>query len=205
MALAVCCMDDSRREWSAAMRAEFEEAAPEGRSLSFAIGCFAAAWREMLTREQGRYTLTNYALALGLMVPMAAVQIGCALFGLPYLYPGREGLRGALLLGGEHEALIRSVYQAAAFPLMMLLLLLGIGHLCIAHAMLERNWSRVRRLAMLTLAAAATLVIFMSVLFLNSSAALLQGAVLAIELITLSGLARWHDQLLPAAGAEHPG
>ena len=67
MALAECCMDDSRREWSAAMRAEFEEAVADGRSLSFAAGCFAAAWREMLTREQGRYTLTNYALALGLM------------------------------------------------------------------------------------------------------------------------------------------
>ena len=205
MALAECCMDDSRREWVAAMRAEFEEAVADGRSLSFAAGCFAAAWREMLTREQGRYTLTNYALALGLMVPMASVQIGCALFGLPYLYPGREGLRGALLLGAEHEALIRSVYQAAAFPLMLLLLMLGIGHLCIAHAMLERNWSRVRRLSMLALAGATTLIIFMSVLFLDSSDALLQGAVLAIELATLSGVAKWHDQLLPAAVNEHPG
>src|SRR3546814_1374114 len=27
MALAVCCMDESRREWSAAMRAEFDAAA----------------------------------------------------------------------------------------------------------------------------------------------------------------------------------
>src|SRR3546814_4358219 len=65
MALAVFCMDESRREWSAAMRAEFDAAAPEGRSLSFATGCLVAAWREMLTREEGRYTLTNYALALG--------------------------------------------------------------------------------------------------------------------------------------------
>src|SRR3546814_8724268 len=76
MALAVCCMDESRREWSAAMRAEFDAAAPEGRSLSFATGCLVAAWREMLTREEGRYTLTNYALALGVMIPMAALQIG---------------------------------------------------------------------------------------------------------------------------------
>src|SRR3546814_3564115 len=74
MALAGCCMDESRREWSAAMRAEFDAAAPEGRSLSFATGCLVAAWREMLTREEGRYTLTNYALALGVMIPMAALQ-----------------------------------------------------------------------------------------------------------------------------------
>ncbi len=98
MALAMCGMDESRREWSAAMRAEFDAAVPEGRSLSFATGCLVAAWREMLTREEGRYTLTNYALALGVMIPMAAVQIGSALFGLPYLYPGREVLSGALLV-----------------------------------------------------------------------------------------------------------
>src|SRR3546814_6573496 len=109
MALAVCCMDESRREWSAAMRAEFDAAAPEGRSLSFATGCLVAAWREMLTREEGHYTLTNYALALGVMIPMAALQIGCALFGLPYLYPGREGLSGALLVGSEPEADRKSV------------------------------------------------------------------------------------------------
>src|SRR3546814_5549938 len=127
MALDVCCRDESRREWSAAMRAEFDAAAPEGRSLSFATGCLVAAWREMLTREEGRYTLTNYALALGVMIPMAALQIGCALFGLPYLYPGREGLSGALLVGSEHEALIRGVYQTAVTPLAFLLLLLGLG------------------------------------------------------------------------------
>ncbi|HVI99820.1 MAG TPA: hypothetical protein VM657_12225 [Sphingomonas sp.] len=205
MALAVCCMDESRREWAAAMQAEFDAAVPEGESLSFACGCLVAAWREMLTREQGRYTLTNYALALGLMVPMAAVQIGSALFGLPYLYPGREGLAGALLAGAEHEALIRGTYQTVVTPLALLLLLLGAGHLCIAQAMLERNWARVARIGMLTLATAVTLVIFMTVLFLDCSQALLQGGVLAIELATVVGVARWHAQLFPAAVIEHPG
>ncbi|WBY09477.1 hypothetical protein PIB19_09315 [Sphingomonas sp. 7/4-4] len=113
MALAVCCLGESRREWSAAMQAEFETAVTEGKPLLFAIGCLAAAWREMLTREEGRFVLTNYALVLGLMIPMAALQIGCALLGLPYLYPGPDGLRGALLEGGAHEALLRGVYQAA--------------------------------------------------------------------------------------------
>ena len=205
MALAVCCMDDSRREWSAAMQAEFDAAVPEGKSLSFATGCLVAAWREMLTREQGRYTLTNYALALGLMIPMAAVQIGSALFGLPYLYPGREGLAGALLVGAEHEALIRGTYQTVVTPLALLLLLLGAGQLCIAQAMLERNWTRVMRVGMFTLAAAVTLIVFMTVLFLDCSQALLQGGVLAIELVTIAGVARWHAQLFPADVMEHPG
>lgn len=205
MAVAVCCLDESRREWSAAMQAEFETAVTEGKPLPFAIGCLAAACREMLTREEGRFTLTNYALALGLMIPMAALQIGCALLGLPYLYPGQDGLRGALLEGAAHEVLMRGVYQAAVPSLTILLLLLGLGHLRIAWAMLERDWTRVTRMGTLMLAAAATLIIFMSVFFLDSSQALLQTAVLTIELTTVSMVARWHAQLFPAAVTEHPG
>ncbi len=205
MALAVCCLGESRREWSAAMQVEFETAVTEGKPLLFAIGCLAAAWREMLTREEGRFVLTNYALVLGLMIPMAALQIGCALLGLPYLYPGPDGLRGALLEGSAHEALLRSVYQAAIPSLALLQLLIGLGHLRIAWAMLERDWTRVTRLATLTLAAAATLIIFMNVLFLNGTQALLQGAVLLIEVATVWRVARWHAHLSPAAGTEHPG
>jgi hypothetical protein len=205
MALAICCLDESRHEWSIAMQAEYEIAVGEGASLSFAVGCLVAAWREMLTRREGRFTLTSYGLALGLMIPMAAVQIGCAVLGLPYLYPGQEGLPGALLLGGAQEVAMRSVYQAAVPAVAFLLMLLGLGQLCIAWAMLERDWGRVTRIGMLTLAAAATLIIFMSALFLDCSQALLQSVVLLIELATIWMVARWHAQLFPAARAEHPG
>lgn len=205
MALAACCLGESRREWAAAMQAEYEIAMTEGKSLSFASGCLVAAWRGMLTREEGRFTLTSYALALGVMIPMAAVQIGSALLGFPYLYPGEDGLSGALLVGAEHELLLRRIYQAAVPALALLLLLLGVGHLCIAWAILERDWVRVTRLASLTLAAATTLIIFMTVLFLDSSRALLQAAVLAVELGTVLMVARWHAQLFPATIPEHPG
>ena len=202
MTLAVCCMGESRRGWALAMQIEFEAAAAEGRSLRFAIGCLAAAWRELLVREEGRFVLTSYALALGLMIPMAALQIGCALLGLPYLYPGQKGLAGALLEGGTHEALLRGVYQAAVPSLAVLLLLLGVAHLRIAWAMLEHDWSRVTRTGTLMLAGAATLVIFMGALFLDGTQALLQVAVLVVELATVSVVARWHAQLFPAALAE---
>ncbi len=71
--------------------------------------------------------------------------------------------------------------------------------------MLDRNWDRVRRIGTLSLAASATLVIFMNVLFLDCSQALLQGGVLAIELATIAVVVRWHAQLFTAAVAEHPG
>ena len=97
MALAVRSLGESRREWSVAMQAELETAVTEEEALSFATGCLVTAWREMLTCEEGRFVLTNYSLALGLMIPMAALQIGCALLGFPYLYPGSDGLAGGPL------------------------------------------------------------------------------------------------------------
>ncbi len=103
------------------------------------------------------------------------------------------------------KLLLRGVYQAAIPSLALLLLLLGLGHLRIAWAMLERDWAGVTRLAALTLAAAATLIIFMNVLFLNGTQALLQAAVLVIEVATVWRVARWHARLFPAAGTEHPG
>ena len=205
MALAVCCLGESRREWAMAMRSEFETAVTEGKPLLFATGCLAAAWRELLTREEGRFVLTNYVLVLGLMIPMAALQFGCALFGLPYLYPGQSGLSGALLEGGAHEALLRGVYQAAIPSLALLQLVIGLGHLRIAWVMLNRDWTGVTRSGMRLLAAAATLILFMGVLYLNSIQALLQGAVLAVELATISMMARWHAQLPLAAGTQPPG
>jgi hypothetical protein len=205
MALVVCSLGESRRLWSAAMEAEFDFAVKDGKPLAFASGCLVAAWRDMLSREEGRLTLTSYAVALGLIVPMAAIQIGCALFGFPYLYPGRDGLAAALLLGGEHLVLLRSLYQAAVPSLALLLILLGLGHLCIAWAMLDRDWTRVRRVATFTLAVATTLILFMFVLFLDSSQAMLQAAVLAIELAIVWLLARWHAHLPAAAVTEDPG
>jgi len=205
MAVAMCCLGESRRDWAAAMRGEFAAAAEDGEALPFAIGCLGAAARELLTREEGRFTLTNYTLALGLMVPMAALQIGCALFGFPYLYPGQGGLAGALLEGAAHEPLIRGLYQAAVPALALLLLLLGLAHLRIAWAMLDRDWAQVRRTGSLMLAAMVTLIMFMGVFFIDSSQALLQAAVLAIELATLWMVMKRGSQIHPGAAAEHPG
>ena len=104
MAVAAACMGERRRDWAMAMQAEFETAADEGDALPFAAGCLAAAWREMLVREEGHFLLTSYALALGLMIPMATLQIGSALLGFPYLYPPGDGLPVPLIEGGGHRA-----------------------------------------------------------------------------------------------------
>ena len=204
MALTERCLGDHRRAWALAMRAEFEVAAEEQKPLTFAMGCLLAALREMPTQEEGRFVLANYALVLCLMIPMAALQIGCAALGFPYLFVGQGGLRGAIAAGSTQEMLLGSTYQAAVPSFSLLLLLLGIGHLRIAWAMLERDWSRVISMGALTLAATATLVIFMTALFLDATQPMLQAAVLAIELAAVSVVTRWHAQLQPLALQESP-
>lgn len=97
MALAMACMVDDRRDWAAAMTTEFEVAADDGRALSFAAGCLLVAGRELVVSAHGRFIMTSYAVALGIMLPVAALQIACAVFGLTYLYPGHHGLSGAMI------------------------------------------------------------------------------------------------------------
>lgn len=194
---AAACLGERKRDWAMAMEAELEAAIAEGAPVRFAFGCAVAAGRSLFAAEEGHFVLTSYAVALGVLLPMAALQIGCALFGLPYLYPGQHGLVGALIDGGLQESQLRGVYQAAIPALTLLQLLIGLGHLRIAWVVLERDWAAALRWGSLSLAASATLVMFMSVLFIDGRQALLQGVVLAIELATIASVARWHARSAP--------
>lgn len=192
--VAAALLGERNRDWAVAMEAELDTAIADGAPLQFASGCLVAAVRGLLTAEEGRFLLTSYAVVLGVLLPMAALQIGCALFGLPYLYPGQHGLAGAMIDGGPQEGLLRGVYQSAIPTLALLQLLIGLGHVRIAWVVLERDWAAALRSGSLSLSASATLVAFMSVLFIDGRQALLQGAVLAIELATIAIVARWHAQ-----------
>ncbi len=193
MALADRCMGESRREWAQAMQAEFAAAIEDGHSLPFAIGCLWSALRQMPVEEEGRFVLTSYILALAVMIPMAAVQIGWAVFSLLDLFAEDEGLRATLAPG--QAMLVGGAYQAALPSLTILLLLAGAGHLLIAWLMLERDWPRVISTGMAILAAMVTLVLFMGSVFLAAGQALTLIAVPMTELAVLAGLACWHAEL----------
>ena len=108
------------------MQAEFEAAAEDGKPLAFAIGCLIAAWREMVKQGEGRLALANYALALGLLIPMAVQQFEQAVGFSMFLGAGIPA-RSA----GQNPYLIWS-QNSAAPVLLVLWLLLGIAHLCLA-------------------------------------------------------------------------
>ena len=197
MTLAARSLGESRREWALAMQAEFEAARKDERPLGFAIGCLIAAWREMPSQSQGRLVLANYALALGLLVPMAALQFAYVA-GSSYLFAGQDGLYTVLTPGGAQNPYVAEPHRSAIPALLALWLFLGFGHLRLAWVLLERDWSRVITTAALTVAASATLVIFSGVLFLNDASVALQAILLAIELSVIYTSAQWHNRLFPS-------
>jgi hypothetical protein len=205
MALALASVSAERRSWALAMRAEFDVAAVEGGALSFASGCLVAAWRDRLSHARGRFVPGLYALALLLMLPMAALQIGCAVLGLPYLYPGQRGLAGAMLVGDGHEALLSGIYLSAVPSLVLLQLMTGLAHLRLAWVLVEQDWSAALDWALRTLAATIALIVFMGVLFLDSRQVLLQGLVVGIELALIVIVARRHRSLWPTSDVERTG
>lgn len=198
MWLATHCLGESRRDWANAMEGEFEVALDDGRPLAFAAGCLIAAWREMPVQAEGRFVLASYALTLGILIPMAIIQFACAV-GLPFLPQSPAGLYGALAAQGAQNPYSgdASLHVAPAF--LILWLLLCSSHLCIAWALLERDWPRIVRATALAIAAWATLTIVSGLLSFHPLAATLQAGVLAIEILAIAGAARWHARLFPNA------
>lgn len=197
MALACQCLGEARRDWAQAMRAEFDVAAQDGRALGFAAGCLIGALRQMPMQQEGRFVLTNYALALAVMVPIAAMEIGAALFGLPPLFGG-QGAPGAGMAFAQ-KLVIGAAYRVVAPSLALLLLLSGGAQLRLAWLMLERDWRRATSTGVANLAAITTLILFMG-MFLDVGQAITLAVVLGIELALIAGLGRWHEDLnLPPA------
>jgi hypothetical protein len=192
MRLAARCLCEERAEWARAMRGEFQAATLDGRPLSFALGCLLAAWRQMPTQEEGRFVLANHVLALGLLIPMAALQLACAA-GFPFLPLGQSAI---LANGAAQRLYLADAYPAAAPSLLALWLLLGVAHLRLAWLVLERDWQRVVQAASMIIAASATLVIFTVVLFLDGGGAGLQLVLLGVELLGLHQSAAWHARLV---------
>lgn len=194
MSLALRCMGESRREWALAMRAEFDEAIADGRPLAFAAGCLIAAWREMPGDAEGRDVLANYALALGLLIPMAVLQFGLAL-GFSSVLIGGEASHGALLPGVSHNPMLAWSQVSAAPSLLGLWLLLGLGHLHLAWVLVERDWARVIKVGAFIGATLATLTLVMAALALDLTFVTLQAVAIAIEVRALVAAARRQSRL----------
>jgi hypothetical protein len=198
LSLASRSLGSDRRAWGMAMEVEFEEAVDDGKPLMFALGCLIAAWREIGKSSEGRLTLANYALAVGLLIPMAALyfqQAGAFLSaadGPPFGMPG-AGV-------GLNSYLIWS--QRSATPILLIMwLLLGVTHLCLAWMLVEGDWQRILKCGTLIGAAMITLSLFTGVLQLDMSPLSVPVAELAIEFAAIGTMFRWHGRVFPPASS----
>lgn len=191
LTLATACMRPEHRAWGVAMEAELEEAIDAGKPFSFAFGCFAAAVARMPMHEEGRFSLTAHAFALGLMIPLAALQIDGTVLGF-YRFLGSGSIPAT---GSVRWILLGNCFQALVPLLAALTLSLGVFHLRMAWVLLQRDWLQVVKAAALSLAAAVSIIILLGLLGLDVGQALLQATLLSIELAVLFLLARWHADL----------
>ncbi|WP_116091038.1 hypothetical protein [Sphingomonas crusticola] len=200
LALAVRCLGTDRGEWGLAMEAEFETAVEDGKPLVFASGCLIAAWREMVRQGEGRLVLAKYALALGLLLPMAVLQFERAIgFSSFFWGAAAYGMPGSG--AGPNPYLVWS--QISAVPVLLILWLsLAMAHLGLAWVVVDGDWPRVVKFVALIGAATITLFLFMGVLLLDLSPLISQGTALAIELAAIVAAARWHARLFSAASPE---
>jgi hypothetical protein len=204
MVLVVRCLGEERRDWAAAMLGEYETAVEDARPLSFALGCLAAAVREMPRHRQGRVALVGNGVALGLIVPAAALCVWSALLGFPFLAFGDVGMRGFLAGASRQLPLLNGGDWALAPPLTMLVLLLAAGQMLLAWFVLERNWDRASAAHRFNAAVMTTLVALGALLAFDMTimAPLLVG--LVTEVLAVQALAWWHDGL-PTGAAKPDG
>lgn len=199
LALASRSLGSDRRTWAMAMEAEFEAAVEDRRPFLFALGCLFAAWREIGKHSEGRLIVATYALALGVLIPMAAMQFQQAVGflssaeGPPFGNPSASD--------GPNLYLIWS--QNSAIPVLLITwLLLGMAHLFLAWMLVEGDWPRIVKCGTLIGAAMITLSLFMGVLMLDLSSLRAQVAELAIEFVAVVSISRWHTRILADASRD---
>ena len=199
LALASRALGSDRRTWAMAMEAEFEAAVEDRRPFLFALGCLFAAWREIGKHSEGRLIVATYALALGVLIPMAALQFQQAVGflssaeGPPFGDPSASD--------GPNLYLIWS--QNSAIPVLLITwLLLGMAHLFLAWMLVEGDWPRIVKCGTLIGAAMITLSLFMGVLMLDLSSLRAQVAELAIEFVAVVSISRWHARVLADASRD---
>lgn len=173
------------------MEAEFDAARRDGKPLRFAAECLLGALRELPHHESGRFALSSYALALGLMLPIATALIFGVLCDFPYSYLMQMQAMSLPTGSGDAAIFLHEANRAALPSLAVLIVFLGVGHLRLAWDTLERDWARVAVAARANAAITATLAVFTGLVFSCAVPVLIQLTGLAVELFAIALMLRW--------------
>lgn len=196
LTMAVHLLRPGRPDWAAAMQVEYDEAADNGTALPFAIGCLSAAWRDLPFHGEGRFRLSAYVLALGLIVPLAVSNIGCALPGFQFMVAGHDRYYLMLAAGGLQDRLLADSYKAAVPLITAGMVSLGSLHFLIAWAVFRRRFARLAYLWPLS-GLVAVLLLALALQLFPSVATVVPTvfSALLVELIGVPILIRWRRRL----------
>ena len=195
MRIAIRCLGDRRREWGLAMQGEFEASVADGQPLSFAIGCLLGAWRTRLAERDGQFALASYGVAIGVILPLAAVLAVGAIVGFPYLDFAQGNVVAILSLHGAPATLLDDGNRAAAPSLSLAVFLLASTSVLIAWGILDRDWVRVAAIERFMAATVSTLILFVGLLGLDESRMVLPILLLVAQHIAILVLMQWHRRL----------
>lgn len=194
LALAARCLGPERADWAAAMAAELDEVADAGgRPLPFALGCLIGAVRTMAAHREGRFALALHALAVGTVVPLAAILATGAALGFPFV-AASGGLQG-LVAGEAHRSLLNVGSLIAAPSLTLLMFVLAGCELRIAWMTLDRDWDGVAAANRFGAAAMVTLAVVTSCAAVDPLALAMPALALAIRAALIGALADWHRRV----------
>ena len=202
VALAARTLGTRHADWAQAMKAELDVAIDDGRPMSFAAGCLLASWRQMLRFSEGRLTLASHLLAIGLIVPLAALWLWLGLLGYPYLAIGNVGVWGFIEGRSEQIPLLLVGEWSLAPALTMVILLQSVGQLLLAWFLLERDWPRVSSVARFNAATLTTLLLVTSMIAVVGYGVLFGITALITETLAVLALAWWHDHMPQASAME---
>ena len=202
VALAARTLGTRHADWAQAMKAELDAAIDDGRPMSFAAGCLLASWRQMLRFSEGRLTLASHLLAIGIIVPLAALWLWLGLLGYPYLAIGNVGVWGFIEGRSEQIPLLLVGEWSLAPALTMVILLQSVGQLLLAWFLLERDWPRVSSVARFNAATLTTLLLVTSIIAVVGYGVLFGITALITETLAVLALAWWHDHMPQASAME---
>jgi Mg2+/Co2+ transporter CorB len=101
------------------------------------------------------------------------------------------------MIGGAEGPFLAEAQLTARPALLIIWLLLGISHLRLAWALVERDWARITDFGAAIAATTVTIFIFSEVMSFDVASLIPQAAALAIELAVILLMARWQARVFP--------
>ena len=194
MKLAMAGLGSDRREWAAAMHAEFAMAAEAREGLSFAFGCLSTAWRELPRHRHGQLALSRYTFSMGLFLPAAALLLTGLWFGYPWVEPPyADEIASFARLSTGAPTTIHLANASAVPQLANLLLLRVVGLVLVAWFSAEADWNKAAAIQRFNAAVTTTLALFAAIVVADFTCVVLPLLALGAEFMALALLRRWHE------------